>query len=114
MTATVAPIQRSPPQLSGARPLLGAPGKVYSEGAVFALVSLNVCVAGVCIYVLGGRIWRLGRSAYRRLVAAEPETACRLLEGILREYAGAVRQAVAAQEPTGPERGAVDPVQSCD
>ncbi len=42
--------------------LLGAPGMVYREGVVFALVSLNVPVAGVAIYLLGGRIWRLGRS----------------------------------------------------
>jgi SSS family solute:Na+ symporter len=42
--------------------LLGAPGMVYKEGVVFALVSLNVGVAGVCVYVLGGRIWRLGRA----------------------------------------------------
>ena len=41
--------------------LLGAPGKVYSEGVVFALVPLNVGVAGFCIYLLGGRLWRLGR-----------------------------------------------------
>jgi CRP-like cAMP-binding protein len=60
------------------------------------------------------RIWRLGRSAYRRLVAAEPATACRLLEGILREYAGAVRRAVGGREPTAAERGAVDPVRSSD
>ena len=42
--------------------LLGAPGKVYSEGVVFALVPLNVSVAGFCIYLLGGRLWRIGRS----------------------------------------------------
>ncbi len=42
--------------------LLGAPGKVYSEGVVFALVPLNVGVAGFCIYLLGGRLWRLGRA----------------------------------------------------
>ena len=42
--------------------LLGAPGKVYSEGVVFALVPLNVGVAGFSIYLLGGRLWRLGRS----------------------------------------------------
>ncbi len=41
--------------------LLGAPGMVYREGVVFALVSLNVPVAGIAIYLLGGRIWRLGR-----------------------------------------------------
>jgi CRP-like cAMP-binding protein len=41
------------------------------------------------------RIWRLSRSAFRRLVEAEPAAACRLLEGILREYAGAVRDEVA-------------------
>jgi SSS family solute:Na+ symporter len=42
--------------------LLGAPGKVYSEGVVFGLVPLNVGVAGFCIYLLGGRLWRLGRT----------------------------------------------------
>ena len=41
------------------------------------------------------RVWRLSRSAFRRLVEAQPAAACRLLEGILREYAGAVRDEVA-------------------
>ncbi|TWU03653.1 sodium:solute symporter family protein [Neorhodopirellula pilleata] len=41
--------------------LLGAPGMVYREGVVFALVSLNVPVAGVCIYLLGDRIRKAGR-----------------------------------------------------
>jgi len=41
------------------------------------------------------RVWRLSRGAFRRLVEAEPTAACRLLEGILREYAGAVREEVA-------------------
>lgn len=41
------------------------------------------------------RIWRLSRSAFRRLVETEPTAACRLLEGILCEYAGAVREEVA-------------------
>jgi CRP-like cAMP-binding protein len=40
------------------------------------------------------RVWRLTRSAFRRLVEAEPVAACRLLEGILREYAAAVREEV--------------------
>ncbi len=40
------------------------------------------------------RIWRLSRSAFRRLVEAKPSAACRLLEGILREYAAAVREEV--------------------
>jgi len=41
--------------------LLGAPGMVYREGVVFALVSLNVPIAGFCVYLLGSRIWRAGR-----------------------------------------------------
>ncbi|MFI4875727.1 MAG: sodium:solute symporter [Blastopirellula sp. JB062] len=41
--------------------LLGAPGMVYREGVVFALVSLNVPIAGFCIYLLGSRIWAAGR-----------------------------------------------------
>ncbi|QGJ71412.1 Sodium:solute symporter family protein [Planctomycetales bacterium 10988] len=41
--------------------LLGAPGMVYREGVVFALVSLNVPIAGFCIYLLGKRIWQAGR-----------------------------------------------------
>ena len=40
--------------------LLGAPGMVYREGVVFALVSLNVPVAGFCIYLFGRRIWQAG------------------------------------------------------
>ena len=42
--------------------LLGAPGMVYREGVVFALFSLNVPVAGLCVYLLGSRIWRIGRT----------------------------------------------------
>lgn len=41
--------------------LLGAPGMVYREGVVFALFSLNVPVSGICVYLLGSRIWKLGR-----------------------------------------------------
>ncbi|MCG6156466.1 sodium:solute symporter family protein [Rubinisphaera margarita] len=42
--------------------LLGAPGMVYREGVVFALVSLNVPVAGFCIYLLGTRIHAAGQA----------------------------------------------------
>ena len=42
--------------------LLGAPGMVYREGVVFALFSLNVPLAGIAIYLLGVRIWRVGRA----------------------------------------------------
>lgn len=41
--------------------LMGAPGMVYREGVVFALVSLNAPVAGFCVYLLGSRIWKVGR-----------------------------------------------------
>jgi len=43
-------------------------------------------------------LWRLSRSAYRRLVANEPAAACRLLESIVCEYAGAVREEVRRPE----------------
>jgi len=42
--------------------LLGAPGMVYREGVVFALVSLNVPVAGFAIYLLGSRIRAVGQA----------------------------------------------------
>ena len=42
--------------------LLGAPGMAYRDGVTFALFSLNVPVAGVCVYALGNRIRRLGRA----------------------------------------------------
>ncbi len=42
--------------------LLGAPGMAYRDGVVFARFSLNVPFAGVCIYVIGARIRRLGRA----------------------------------------------------
>ncbi len=42
--------------------LFGAPGMVYREGVVFALVSLNVPVAGFCIYLLGNRIRAAGQA----------------------------------------------------
>ena len=41
--------------------LMGAPGMVYREGVVFALVSLNAPVAGFCVYLFGSRIWKIGR-----------------------------------------------------
>jgi len=41
--------------------LLGAPGLVYKEGVALALFSLNVPVAGLAVYLLGSRIWKLGR-----------------------------------------------------
>ncbi len=41
--------------------MLGAPGMVYREGVVFALFSLNVPVAGLCVYLFGARIWKLGQ-----------------------------------------------------
>ena len=40
------------------------------------------------------RVWRLSRSAYRRLSEVAPAAACRLLEGILRDYAGTVREEI--------------------
>ena len=40
--------------------LMGAPGMVYRDGVVFALVSLNVPVAGYLVYILGRRIWAVG------------------------------------------------------
>ena len=43
--------------------MLGAPGMVYREGVAFALISLNPPVGGAAIYLLGSRIWRLGRAA---------------------------------------------------
>ena len=41
--------------------LLGAPGLVYKEGVTLALFSLNVPVAGLSVYLLGSRIWKIGR-----------------------------------------------------
>jgi CRP/FNR family transcriptional regulator len=40
------------------------------------------------------RIWRLSRSAYRRLAEVAPAAACRLIEGILRDCAGTVREEI--------------------
>ena len=40
--------------------LLGAPGLVYKEGVTLALFSLNVPVAGLAVYLLGSRIWKVG------------------------------------------------------
>ena len=48
------------------------------------------------------RIWRLSRSAYRRLVAAAPRTAGHLVEVILRAYADSVRREL---RPPNPNRG---------
>lgn len=41
--------------------LMGAPGMVYKDGIVFALFCLNVPVGGMCVYLLGSRIMKLGR-----------------------------------------------------
>lgn len=42
--------------------MLGVPGNVYKEGVVFALFALNVPLSGAAVYVLGGRIRRIGRA----------------------------------------------------
>jgi CRP-like cAMP-binding protein len=60
------------------------------------------------------RIWRLSRDAYRRLAALEPGTACHLLEGILREYAGAVREEVRRDSSASMESAPVDPAKASD
>ncbi len=41
--------------------LLGAPGMVYRDGVVFALFALNVPLAGAMVYVLGSKIYKVGR-----------------------------------------------------
>ena len=41
--------------------LLGAPGMVYRDGVVFALFALNVPLAGAMVYVLGSKIYKMGR-----------------------------------------------------
>ncbi len=41
--------------------MLGVPGNVYKEGVAFMIFALNLPVAGVCIYLFGSRIRRLGR-----------------------------------------------------
>ena len=51
-------------------------------------------------------LWHLGRSGFRRLVEAEPAAACRLLEGIVSECAGAARRDAAGVRSSAPP---VDP-----
>jgi CRP-like cAMP-binding protein len=67
-------------------------------GAGEALGTLSLVVDGpreaTAETVSHARIWRLSRGAYRRLAEVAPAAACRLLEGILREYAGAVREEI--------------------
>lgn len=41
--------------------LLGAAGKVYSEGIIFALFALNVPLSGACVYLFGRGISLVGR-----------------------------------------------------
>ena len=41
--------------------LLGAPGMVYRDGVVFALFALNVPLAGAMVYVLGSKIYKIGK-----------------------------------------------------
>lgn len=41
--------------------ILGIPGNVYKDGVAFVLFAMNLPVAGVCIYLLGSRIRRIGR-----------------------------------------------------
>jgi len=42
--------------------ILGIPGNVYKEGVAFTLFALNVPVIGVCVYLLGSRIRRIGQT----------------------------------------------------
>jgi CRP-like cAMP-binding protein len=67
-------------------------------GAGEALGTLSLVVDGpreaTAETVSRARIWRLSRVAYRHLAEVAPAAACRLLEGILREYAGAVREEI--------------------
>lgn len=41
--------------------MLGIPGLVYRDGMAFLFFALNLPVSGAAIYLLGSRIWRLGR-----------------------------------------------------
>lgn len=67
-------------------------------GAGEALGTLSLVIDGpreaTAETVSPARFWRLSRGAYRRLAEVAPAAACRLLEGILREYAGTVREEI--------------------
>lgn len=41
--------------------ILGIPGNVYKDGAAFTLFAMNLPCAGICIWILGSRIRRVGR-----------------------------------------------------
>ncbi len=62
-----------------------------------SLISVGPCLATV-IAQTPCDVWRLDRSAYRRLVDDEPRVACRLLEGILAQSASLGRRLIAASE----------------
>ena len=42
--------------------MLGIPGLIYKDGMSFLFFALNLPLAGAAIYILGSRIWRLGRA----------------------------------------------------
>lgn len=42
--------------------MLAIPGNVYKDGVVFTIFALNLPVAGVAVYLIGARVWKLGRS----------------------------------------------------
>lgn len=42
--------------------MLGIPGLIYKDGMPFLFFALNLPLAGAAIYILGSRIWRLGRA----------------------------------------------------
>ena len=42
--------------------MLGVPGLVYKEGMAFVFFALNLPLAGAAIYILGSRIWKLGKA----------------------------------------------------
>jgi CRP-like cAMP-binding protein len=67
-------------------------------GAGEALGTLSLVVDGpreaTAETVSHPRLWRLSRSAYRRLAEVAPTATCRLLEGILRDCAGTVREEI--------------------
>ncbi|MDO5552620.1 MAG: sodium:solute symporter family protein [Planctomycetia bacterium] len=42
--------------------MLAIPGNVYKDGAGFMIFALNLPIAGVAVYLLGSRIWKIGRA----------------------------------------------------
>ncbi|MDE0768548.1 MAG: sodium:solute symporter family protein [Opitutaceae bacterium] len=63
--------------------MLGIPGLIYKDGVAFLFFTLNLPLSGAAIYILGSRIWRIGRTR-GYITPADLVTDCYGGSGLLR------------------------------